>query len=304
MQSTQEIKASVPLSEVVSRYVELKPRSGELWGRCPFHDERTPSFAVRDTKGQYFCQGCGAGGDVFDFIQHMENTDFKGAKEFLTGREWQGQTVSPTLSAEPAPRKNREKAVEIWKETDPAQGTLAEVYLRSRGITIPVPPTIRFHPKLYHPYEKTHFPALVAAVSDRARKVVAIQRIYLRDGGGGKASVDPAKMSLGSVKGAAVRLSPLGDVLVLVEGIEDGLTILQGRPEFTVWATLGTQTLSSQTIPPETKKLIIGADNDTAGQEAAKEAAAHYTRQGFDVRIATPKNGKDFNEGLQKRNVK
>ena len=169
--SASAIKAQTLLSEVVGRYVALKRRGKEHWGLCPFHDERTPSFAVHDGKGVYYCQGCGASGDVFDFIQYVEKTDFTGAKNFLSNASNKlyrtpGAEKMPLESAEPALGKNRDKALEIWRESIPAAGTLAEVYLLSRGITIPPPPTLRFHPALRHYRTGLDLPTMVAAVSE------------------------------------------------------------------------------------------------------------------------------------------
>ncbi|MGY8961828.1 MAG: CHC2 zinc finger domain-containing protein, partial [Alphaproteobacteria bacterium] len=64
---------AVPLSEVVLRYGVKTVRQGrEVKALCPFHDERTPSFTVNEDKGFYHCFGCGAHGDVIDFVQAIE----------------------------------------------------------------------------------------------------------------------------------------------------------------------------------------------------------------------------------------
>jgi len=301
------IKAGLRLSKIVGRYVALKPRGGEHWGLCPFHKETTPSFSVNDEKGVYSCFGCNVRGDVFDFIQHVENTDFLGAKEFLTGdlrQKFDQGKLPQKIGEAKTDTKNRDCARKIWHETCPAQGTLVEVYLQSRGITIPPPPTLRFHPSLIHSPTGLGFPALVAAVSDETRKIRAIQRIYLHTNGQGKAPVSNPKLSLGGIKGAAVRLSPTRETLVLTEGIEDGLSILQQKPDFAVWATLGAWNLCGQDIPASVKRLIIGADNDAAGEEAAKDAAAHYAARRFAVKVAKPQDGaKDFNASLLKKGL-
>jgi len=77
-----EIKKRVDIVDVISDYVNLK-RVGKLYmGRCPFHEDKTPSFAVY-LDGYYKCFGCGASGDVIDFIMKIRGCDFKEALEIL-----------------------------------------------------------------------------------------------------------------------------------------------------------------------------------------------------------------------------
>ena len=72
----QQIKARLSISEVVSDYVTLSSRGGRLWGLCPFHEERTPSFSVVDQEGFYYCFSCKKGGSIFDFIMETEKVPF------------------------------------------------------------------------------------------------------------------------------------------------------------------------------------------------------------------------------------
>jgi hypothetical protein len=77
----EEVKKRVDIVEVVSDYIELK-RTGKVYmGRCPFHDDRKPSFAVYPDG--YKCFGCGASGDVINFIMEIRGCDFKEALEIL-----------------------------------------------------------------------------------------------------------------------------------------------------------------------------------------------------------------------------
>ena len=82
-----EVKARVNIADVVGEYVVLKPASvGSLKGLCPFHDEKSPSFNVRPVQGFYHCFGCGEGGDVYKFIQQLENISFTEAVEKLAAK--------------------------------------------------------------------------------------------------------------------------------------------------------------------------------------------------------------------------
>lgn len=83
----ENLKAQANIADVVSDYVSLKPASvGSLKGLCPFHDEKTPSFNVRNGQGFYHCFGCGAGGDVYKFLQEIESLSFSEAVERVASK--------------------------------------------------------------------------------------------------------------------------------------------------------------------------------------------------------------------------
>jgi DNA primase len=83
----EEIKRRADIVDVVSQHVALRPAGGERWKACcPFHDEKTPSFYVSRDKGFFKCFGCGAAGDIFKFLQRVENISFPEAKKQLAER--------------------------------------------------------------------------------------------------------------------------------------------------------------------------------------------------------------------------
>lgn len=81
-----ELLARNPIEDVVSSYVSLTSKSGRLWGLCPFHSEKTPSFSVSDEKQMYYCFGCHKGGGVINFVMEIENLDYPDAVRFLARR--------------------------------------------------------------------------------------------------------------------------------------------------------------------------------------------------------------------------
>lgn len=78
-----EIKDRVSLRSEVGKRVSLKRKGQDYWACCPFHNEKSPSFHVREEKGYYHCFGCGAHGNVFDFIQQTQGMTFPEAVEYL-----------------------------------------------------------------------------------------------------------------------------------------------------------------------------------------------------------------------------
>lgn len=82
----ETIKGRLDISEVISAYVKLEKAGASLKGRCPFHNEKTPSFFVSPARQSFYCFGCGAKGDIFTFISDMEGLDFLGALKFLADK--------------------------------------------------------------------------------------------------------------------------------------------------------------------------------------------------------------------------
>ena len=84
--SVEKIKDRLGIAEVVSSYIKLEKAGKNLRARCPFHNEKTPSFFVSPDRGSFYCFGCAAKGDIFSFVEQMEGLDFKGALKLLADR--------------------------------------------------------------------------------------------------------------------------------------------------------------------------------------------------------------------------
>ena len=83
----QQIRDANDIESVISSYLELRRRGKNLVGLCPFHNEKTPSFTVYPETSSYFCFGCGAGGEVINFIRNIENLDFFEAVKLLKSND-------------------------------------------------------------------------------------------------------------------------------------------------------------------------------------------------------------------------
>jgi hypothetical protein len=104
-------------------------------------------------------------------------------------------------------------------------------------------------------------------------------------------------MMLGPCRGGAVRLGEPGDVLMVGEGIETCLAaiVATGNP---AWAALSTSGMRSLDLPKAVREVIVLADGDEAGEEAARDCSLRWKREGRRVRIARPPPGTDFNDLL------
>jgi DNA primase len=101
-----EIRDRIDIEQVVGRAVRLTRRGQRFVGLCPFHSEKTPSFQVSPDKGLYHCFGCKAGGDVFDFVMHIEGVDFPGAVRLLAD---QAGVKLPEEEASPREREEKKR---------------------------------------------------------------------------------------------------------------------------------------------------------------------------------------------------
>lgn len=114
-----ELKAKNDIVSVVSRYVTLERKGHTYWGRCPFHGEKTPSFAVNENDQFYHCFGCHVGGDVVKFVQEIESIDFMEAINLLA--EWAHMEV-PKLNtsdndAIEKRKKQKERLQNLMRDT-------------------------------------------------------------------------------------------------------------------------------------------------------------------------------------------
>ena len=82
----EQIKERLSIEDVISSYLSLERSGSNFRARCPFHNEKTPSFFVSPARGSYYCFGCGAKGDMFSFVEQYEGLDFKGALKTLAER--------------------------------------------------------------------------------------------------------------------------------------------------------------------------------------------------------------------------
>ena len=194
-------------------------------------------------------------------------------------------------------------AARLFAASLPLAGSLAEVYLRSRGITQPVlSSTLRFHPKCWHRDEgqtrSVPRPALIAAVTDEAGALQGVHRTWLARDGQGKAAVETQRRAMGHLLGNAVRLTPHDDILVVGEGIETMLSLVEAMPGLPVWAALSSSHLGAVLLPDGVQRLYIAIDRDPAGQRAAERLSARATEVEVRVRVLEPRLG-DFNDDLR-----
>lgn len=165
-----------------------------------------------------------------------------------------------------------ERARRIWTDALPIEGTLASIYLLSRGGIVYGGEALRFHPAC--PFRSERHPAMIGLMTDIATgEPCGIHRTALLPDGSGKAA--PGKMMMGRAQSAVVRLHDDEDVtgrLCIAEGIETALA----TADWPIWACLSAGTMRTFPVLSGVESLTIYADHDTAGIAAANDCGARW----------------------------
>jgi DNA primase len=305
------VRAQAGLVDTISqRGVKLIRRGREYVGLCPFHKEKTPSFTVNEDKGFYHCFGCAAHGDVITFVMGFAGCSFREAVEDLyCGHGF----TDPDVTRRAAERQHHAKAERhaqdkrevrsrleyarhLWRKAVPASATLVETYLRARGITIPIPPSLRYLAAAKHKPTGLILPAMIGGVQGVNGTIVGVHRTFLCRDGTAKASVRELRMSLGPVAGGAVRFGPAAHGLAVAEGIETALSIAQAYPDLSVWSGISTSLMRRLLLPPQVREVVLCVDGDEAGDKAGRHLAERFASEGRAVRIAPAPDGQDYND--------
>ena len=130
------IKEKLSIVDVLSSYIKLERAGINFKARCPFHNEKTPSFFISPERNNYYCFGCGAKGDIFSFVEHFEGVDFKGALKILAER------AGVVLDYEPRENLDEkdklfllmEKSMKLY-ENELEKNQKVKDYLSSRGLS-------------------------------------------------------------------------------------------------------------------------------------------------------------------------
>jgi hypothetical protein len=184
----------------------------------------------------------------------------------------------------------------------PIGGTIAETYLRRRGISaLHQIASLRFHPRCYykpdHDSSTETWPALIAAVTTVNGVITGVHRTWLDPSGRDKAPVDTPRRAMGYLLGNAVRFGEVDDVMAAGEGIETVLSLRCALPPLPMAAALSANHLSALLLPDGLRRLYIARDADAAGDAVQAALAQRAASAGIEAITLSPRSG-DFNEDL------
>jgi len=302
-------------AEAVCRhYLSNGRREGHYWlagdvrntpGRSLFVRLKGPEYG-RGAAGKWTDAATGEHGDLLDLIAMNRGLDrlrdvLNEARCFLAlprvapKPDSFRQTTVPTGSPDSARR--------LFAMSQPVSGTIAEAYLRKRGITaLHGTGALRFHPRCYYrPHAgapTATWPALIAAVTDLTGKITGAHRTWLDPSGAGKAPVETPRRAMGQLLGNCVRFGVAGDVLAAGEGIETMLSLRSAMPAMPMVAALSAYHLAALLFPPGLRRLYVARDNDPAGGAAMMALTKRAQAAGIRLLALSPRLG-DFNDDLQ-----
>lgn len=321
--------------DVIGRVVPLKKAGSNYKGVCPFHNEKTPSFVVSETKQIFTCFGCGATGDVLAFVKRYYNLDFRGAAEMLA-KEY-------GISLEGAFRSNKDKeelyeinrqAARFFYKALREKANPGYTYMKNRGISEDTlnkfgigyaddkwDSLYKFLLSKGFKEDKLMELGLISKSKDRyfdkfrgrvifpimntSGKVIGFGGRIIGDGepkylNSQESGVFQKKFNLYGLNltGKDVRNE---DAIVLVEGYMDVVSLYQHGIR-NVSASLGTALTENQArlIKRYTKNVILSYDADQAGQNAALRGIDILYSEGCRAKVLKVNDGKDPDEFIKK----
>ena len=325
--------------DVVSGYVRLGKKSGSnLFGLCPFHSEKTPSFSVSPDKQIYHCFGCGKGGGVINFIMDMENLNFPEAVGFLARRA--GMPVPEQTNDRESRKKarllalNKEAARFFYARLSEPEGQVAADYMRSRRISPGVARSFGIG------YAPDSWDSLRRAMGEKGFSDQEMFEAGLLRQGRNGGFYDSFRSRLmfpvidvrGDVIGFSGRILGEGEpkylnspetpvfnksrnlfalnlakksksgYIILAEGNIDVVSLHQAGFDSAV-ASLGTSLTPEQArlLSRYTDQVIIAYDSDNAGLKAAQRAIGILEKLDVKVKVLRMSGAKDPDEYIQRK---
>ena len=302
-------------AEAVCRhYLSNGYRQGRYWlvgntdntpGRSLYVRLHGPE-AGRGAAGKWTDSATGEHGDLLDLIAanrriYATRDVLDEARRFLSLPVPEAAPTQP-----PAPAGSPEAARRLFAASKPIPGTIAETYLRERGITALRDCTaLRFHPRCYYRQDgetaagaRADWPALVAAITDLDGTMTGAHRTWIDPSGRTKAPVETPRRAMGLLLGNAVRFGRALDVMAAGEGIETMLSLRSVMPSLPMAAALSANHLAALMLPTTLHRLYIARDNDPAGQRAVETLTGRAHEGGIEVLVLVPTLG-DFNDDLR-----
>lgn len=305
-------------AEAVCRYyLSNGRREGRYWlvgnvenspGRSLFVRLSGPESG-KGAAGKWTDAATGDHGDLLDLIAANRRLDslrdtLDEARSFLSlpRPEPSRPQHDPVLQGSP------EAARRLWATSQAIHGTVAEAYLRSRGIAdLRNCGSLRFHPRCFYrgdqddPRDRARnaWPALIAAVRSLNGTLTGVHRTWLDPAGGDKAPVSTPRRAMGHLLGNGVRFGVADEVMAAGEGVETMLSLRQVLPSLPMTAALSANHLAALDLPSTLRRLYLARDDDPAGRGAAETLATRARAGGIEALTLDAVFG-DFNEDLRR----
>jgi hypothetical protein len=306
-------------AEAVCRhYLSNGRRSGRYWVvgdvmNTPGHSMYVRLFGPESGKGaagKWTDAATSAHGDLLDIIAKQNGLSHfpdiaAEALRFLGSPEPSTRAPSMPSYSPTDPAEHSESARRLFAMSRPILGTIAETYLRHRGITnLRCTDSLRFQPNCYHRIEtiggtRTEtWPAMIAAVTDNRGTITGVHRTWLDPSGRGKAPLETPRRAIGDLLGHGVRFGNADDTIAVGEGIETILSLRCAIPNMPMAAALSANHLGAFLFPESLRRIYVARDNDPAGDTAFALLIECAGQAGIEAVSLMPAL-RDFNDDLQ-----
>ena len=305
-------------AEAVCRhYLSKGRRQGRYWtvgdvrntpGRSMFVRLSGPEFGP-GAAGHWTDAASAEHGDLLDLIRESCGlVDFRDVAEEARRFLSLPRAEPPYEPRPPAPTGSPEAARRLWAMSQPVAGTLAEAYLRARGITdLRDCTALRFHPRCWYrggeddarDRSRDAWPALIAAVTAPDGTITGAHRTWLEPASNSKAPVSTPRRAMGLLLGNAVRFGRAVHVMIAGEGLETILSLRQIMPSMPMAAALSANHLAGFDPPAGLHRLYLARDDDPAGHRAVEILAERARLIGIEALTLASALG-DFNEDLRR----
>lgn len=335
-----QVKKDVDILSLFSSFgIKLEKKGNSHMGQCPFHDDKTPSLSVDQSKGLFHCFGCGESGDVFDFVMKMKGIGFREALSYLKNYSFEPRQENPVEAQHPA----REQPEPEETDSGAVEGDLLDKvdlssivedyhkqltkhpeaikYLEGRKLLdweLLNRLQVGFAPgNLREKVSEKQFQDLKEAglFTDKGKEAFAGCIVFpLLDTAGKVIGLYGRKISnrskvqhlylkgphRGLFNGKAFKAYP--ERIIFTESIIDALSLMVAGVQNVV-PLYGSNGLTPDHLQAlkeaRTREIILALDNDEAGRKASEKYAQHFLDSGYSVRYVFPQTAKDWNEVLQ-----
>ena len=307
-------RLAINAEAVCGHYLSNGYRQGRYWlvgdvgnttGRSLYVRLHGPETG-RGAAGKWTDAATGEHGDLLDLIAANRRIDvprdvLDEARRFLSL-----PMIGASPRQAPAPAGSSEAARRLFAASKPLLGTIAETYLRERGITaLQDCKALRFHPRCFYRPDgeapagaNSDGPALIAAITSVDGALTGVHRTWLDPSGLTKTQVGTPRRAMGHLLGNAVRFGEALDVMAAGEGIETMLSPRSVMPTLPMAAALSANHLAALVLPRTLHRLYIARDNDPAGQRAMDVLTERAQAGGIEALVLAPTLG-DFNDDLR-----
>jgi len=302
--------------DVCRHYLRAGRRVGKYWivgdalgspGRSLYVRLDGPEYG-KGAAGKWTDAATGEHGDLLDLIalnrgHHRLTETLDEARSFLS-------VPKPASDYDPneprAPRGSCRAPRRLFAASRPIARTLAESYLRTRGITgVRTERWLRFHPRCWYradeddaPGTPSSFPALISAVTDNDGQITGVHRTWLNPATADKANIVTPRRAMGDLLGHGVRFGTAGPVMSAGEGLETILSLRMPLPALPMIACLSSAHLAAITWPKPLRRLYVVRDADGAGTSAWGTLVERGAAGDIEVLPLVPPTGTDFNDAL------